>query len=587
MKKLPTLRGKIISASLMPMIFAIVLCSAVLLLIIYNVLAAYIQNDADFAMEEISDNLNNKTVFLEDILLDLRADSAVMNAMQNDGFTNSEDSDGTVALKRVSNFYMYSNKNTDQLSTPFLDMIYLFDRWGGFCTTGYTDKLRAEQQRIDDNYKYMQEQFIKSGKDMQIEVQGDHLNISYIVYTREMRPAGTLVFAINCGAVQEIMAKSSQYQDNFWFIWDDLGSAVLKSNSFFLTDTNVAELTQTKITAPHDYSTGSNGYRVHSSKLGAGLNTTIGVSSNQLFLLLFNSVKFYLLVPLILLVAVGALLFFSIVRLTKPLSEMAESLQLVAGEDFTVKLPAYDSVEFNTISSAFNTMTDTISHLINDVYQKKLLVMDSELRFLQSQMNPHFMYNVLNTIALKAKLDGNEEIYKMASSFSGLTQARLYHKDDEKIEVEQELQLVRFYLDLQKFRFEDKLSYHITVQEDALLRCLVPKLIIEFMVENAVVHGIEPKTCPGTVFVDVARENNDLVIRIEDDGVGFSGQNGVVALDEIILSERSEGHNHIALDNAIKLIRLFYGEAYGISIQSRQEVGTMVTIRIPIDKREG
>ncbi len=144
------------------------------------------------------------------------------------------------------------------------------------------------------------------------------------------------------------------------------------------------------------------------------------------------------------------------------------------------------------MSQAFNAMTDTIDHLINDVYEKKLIAMDSELRFLQSQVNPHFMYNVLCSIALMAQMDGNTDIQKMASNFAGLTQARLSSGGDIKIPLAQELQYAKFYIELQQMRFGNKISYQVSVSDEALLSCLVPKLTLEMLVENAVGHGIEP-----------------------------------------------------------------------------------------------
>lgn len=98
----------------------------------------------------------------------------------------------------------------------------------------------------------------------------------------------------------------------------------------------------------------------------------------------------------------------------------------------------------------------------------------------QSQINPHFLYNVLHTISLKAKLDGNEDIHHMASSFAKLTQARLSHNADDKITLEQELQYVKFYLDLQKYRFEEKLQYYIMVQNNDLLHYTIPRLTVEW-----------------------------------------------------------------------------------------------------------
>lgn len=233
------------------------------------------------------------------------------------------------------------------------------------------------------------------------------------------------------------------------------------------------------------------------------------------------------------------------------------------------------------MSQAFNAMTDTIDHLINDVYEKKLVAMDSELRFLQSQVNPHFMYNVLCSIALMAQMDGNTDIQKMASNFAGLTQARLSSGGDIKIPLAQELQYAKFYIELQQMRFGNKISYQVSVSDETLLSCLVPKLTLEMLVENAVGHGIEPKEGPGTVRVSVGcSENGALELVVTDDGVGFAGQNGEIRLP-LDLPAVGSRHNRVALNTVYQMLKHLYGPEYGIRITSFENSGTKVTILLP------
>lgn len=233
------------------------------------------------------------------------------------------------------------------------------------------------------------------------------------------------------------------------------------------------------------------------------------------------------------------------------------------------------------MSQAFNAMTDTIDHLINDVYEKKLVTQESELRFLQSQINPHFMYNVLCSIALMAQMDGNADIQKMASNFAGLTQARLSGGGDVKIPLAQELQYAKFYIELQQMRFGEKISYQASVSDEELLTCLVPKLIIEMLVENAVGHGIEPKDGSGTVHVSAGyAENGAIELVVADDGVGFEGQNGEIPLP-LDLPVSGNRHNRVALNTVYKIMQHLYGPAYGIHIISYEQIGTTVTIHLP------
>ena len=129
------------------------------------------------------------------------------------------------------------------------------------------------------------------------------------------------------------------------------------------------------------------------------------------------------------------------------------------------------------------------------------------------------MYNVLCSIALMAQMDGNTDIQKMASNFAGLTQARLSSGGDIKIPLAQELQYAKFYIELQQMRFGNKISYQVSVSDETLLSCLVPKLTLEMLVENAVGHGIEPKEGPGTVRVSVGCTEFDTALKNINDAV--------------------------------------------------------------------
>lgn len=584
-KQLPSFRSKLVLLAVGTTTGFIVFCTVFLLLIIYNVLSDYILRDLDFALEETSGNFSVKLQILEDTLLKIRGDAVLMSALAGGGLKaeSTDDSPTQTALKNVTD--IYSDKNTSALSAPFLEAVYLFDSSkNGVCNSvSYHDELYETRLKNDAEYKKLCADFRAMNTDVAVIPGDGRLNCAYRLYDGGFNDRATVIFAVNSGAVEQIMSKPAEYRDAFWFIFDRAGKIVQRGGEVALTEPEIRELSETERTGPLGFKANGVTYRVLTEPIAMGVGAVIGVPSNQLFMLLFDSIKYYIYLLLAALILIGALIFIIIMRISRPIQEIAAKLQLVAEEKFDTKLPEYSSREFSTVSSAFNTMTDTINHLITDVYEKKLLVMDSEMKFLQSQVNPHFMYNVLNTIALKAQLDGNDEVYAMAASFAGLMQARLNHNGDEKITLEQELQYVRFYLELQRFRFEDKLHYRITPCDDELLLCRIPKLTIELIAENAVLHGIESKPTQGNVYIDVYRVESGVEITIEDDGVGFDGD-GYIPLPLPQSSDAGGEHNHIALNNAYKLIKHFYGDDYGIVIQSRKGVGTRVTINIPVDR---
>ena len=203
----------------------------------------------------------------------------------------------------------------------------------------------------------------------------------------------------------------------------------------------------------------------------------------------------------------------------------------------------------------------------------QLLAAQLQIRYLQSQINPHFLFNVLTSISLEAKLDGSEELYQMTHALAQLLQGKIFRQDSIKIPLREELEIVRYYLYLQGRRFADWLSYRCECEDEPLLDCLVPRLCVEPLVENAVVHGIEPKAAPGEIRVLVRREGEALLIEVNDDGVGFRAG-----------SESGKRHSHVGLHNIERLVANLYGEGYGLTIESAENRGTRVLLRLPVEE---
>lgn len=200
-------------------------------------------------------------------------------------------------------------------------------------------------------------------------------------------------------------------------------------------------------------------YLAASRSIGTtGLTFIAGIPRKQVLAKLSGSMHNYIwFIALIAFVslAVGVLLSL---RFTRIIRDLLRSIRKVKKGDYNTRMPAFKDAELNQLSSTFNNMTDEINYLIKEVYEKHLLVKESEFKFLQAQMNPHFLFNTLITIGYKAKLSKDETVYKMVTSLTELLQASIYSNSLAKIPIRQELDFIRFYLYLQKERFEDKWS---------------------------------------------------------------------------------------------------------------------------------
>lgn len=356
---------------------------------------------------------------------------------------------------------------------------------------------------------------------------------------------------------------------------DKIGSTVDSSILTFKDDKDVSEVTIENVT-----------YLVaHRNISDTGLNFIAGIPKNQVLATLSDSMRNYILITVIIIIASVFIGIILSLRFTRFIRDLLSVINRVKVGDYEIKMPAYSDSELNLLSDTFNNMTYEIKFLINQVYEKQLLIKETEFKFLQSQMNPHFLFNTLITIGYKARLSKDETIYQMVTSLTQLLQAGIYTNSQTKVPIRQELEFIKFYLYLQKMRFQDKLEYNISISDESILDLVLPKLSIEPLVENAVVHGIEEKIGKGTVELNIYQERNSIYFEVTDDGNGF--ESGSINLDDsetVIM--RKKGHNSIGLLNTHKRIKLMYGEAYGIHIESHISKGSKVTVSIPVDRSE-
>ncbi|MFZ5966059.1 MAG: sensor histidine kinase [Bacillota bacterium] len=273
---------------------------------------------------------------------------------------------------------------------------------------------------------------------------------------------------------------------------------------------------------------------------------------------------------------------FIITSITKPIKDLILHIESVNHGNFEIKMPEYKYSELNEVSTTFNDMIDKIQYLFNEVYKHQILLTESELKALQAQINPHFLFNVLETISWEARMSNNEKIYKMVNSLGKLLRASLTFSSHKKIRLREELEYVEFYLYLQKMRFGDKLMIDISISDITLLDFYLPKLCIQPIVENAVIHGLENKIEKGNVSINISREYETIRIKVTDDGIGFDiSKLNIDAADNTDIG-RSE--KHIGLMNVNKRIKLMYGSNYGLSVESKINEGTVVSIYMPFDR---
>ena len=264
------------------------------------------------------------------------------------------------------------------------------------------------------------------------------------------------------------------------------------------------------------------------------------------------------------------------------LNEFIHAMESVRNRNYDIRIKEYKNAEINSLGRAFNEMMDELRELIRNKYESQILLNEMEIRFLQHQMNPHFLFNVLLTIQIKAKRSGNETIYKMVSKLSALLRASIYTNNVDRITVGEELEYTEFYLYLQKMRFEDRFFYKIIVEDEELKKSIIPKFVIEPIVENAVIHGIENIENEGVIRIVLKKMGTDLLVTVQDNGAGFDVKEYFNSLEQ---AENGSSREKIGLKNVDLRLRHIYGEEYRIKIKSKINTGTTIYIKIPIEER--
>ena len=265
--------------------------------------------------------------------------------------------------------------------------------------------------------------------------------------------------------------------------------------------------------------------------------------------------------------------------LTKPISLLNNRLHRIADNDFSYD-PEIEKAggELGQIGHTVNEMTMSIENLLQTTEQSYEQRRKIEIQLLQSQVNPHFLYNTLDSIRWMAVIQKSPGIESMTRSLSNLLK-NIAKGTQDKITLEEEFALLHDYVEIQSVRYMEAFTFYDTVPKE-LYRYWIIKLTLQPLVENAIFHGIEPTGEDGTITVTGREEGSDLVLCVTDDGAGIPPD----ILPTLLSEERPRSHaslNGIGVCNVHKRLQMLYGDAYGLTIESEPGVGTCVTVRVP------
>lgn len=262
----------------------------------------------------------------------------------------------------------------------------------------------------------------------------------------------------------------------------------------------------------------------------------------------------------------------------QPLERLVLAMQKIENRNLDIRIDDNRGDEYHKVYKGFNNMVIELNSLIKDLVNEKLLNKEAQIKLLQAQINPHFLYNTLESINSIAKIKKVEEISSMVTALSKFFRISISGGKDV-VTLREALDLAINYLTIQNIRFNGKIDYEIDIPVE-LLRCIVPKLILQPIVENSIYHGLEKQRGGGKLTIAGRIENNNLLLSVVDNGIGIPEEE-LLALKVSIESDNYEDSKNFALRNLNHQVKLKYGQSYGVVIDSRDGIGTSVYISVP------
>lgn len=554
-QKQSSLRQQVTRIIVVCCIGAVTIQAIVMLAMILNQYVSQEKEDTLYLLESANTRMDNTLQYLEEMTLSIQHNIGVKKFLTSHLYSIES---ATKQLETVTN--LFSEQNRMDAQEPFVQKVYLFQESGRKIYNLYYPTTVSEMEKEEQKYSQMNQRFLEQTRAFYYEVEENAVNLCLKLYNEDMNSMGTCIFVLNRAGMEEIYSNLDKMKQCGWAILQEEDVIIGRGNR--------------EIPAK--------GSLEHTMKTGFGLTLHAAISPWQVYRSLGTTMLILVIISAAIILLISLLGYILARYFVHPLETIAEKIKLVGKGNFGTKLGEYRAEELNNISEKFNEMTGYINMLVTEVYETQLIATQAQIKYLQAQMNPHFLFNVLSMIEMRAAVNKDREVQQMLFKLSKLYQGKIFRKNQYFIRLAEEMEIVDFYLSLQNSRFGDKITYSIEYEggQDRYRQLLVPRLSIEPSVENAVCHGLEPKAGNGHIHIRVAIwEKKELSIDILDDGVGFE-------LSSLNQYQEDMGHSHVGIYNTDKMIKNLCGEDYGLEISSSPGKGTRVLIKLPAKTQE-
>ena len=410
-----------------------------------------------------------------------------------------------------------------------------------------------------------------------------------LVNNQSGKREGVFFMDLNYSAISDLCNKNNIGEKGYIFILDENGNIIYHPKQQLMYGGLMVENIQEIMDCKADYleikRDGENKLYTMSKSTKTGWTVVGAMDTKELLKNSKQTQLNYIMVAAILLLAVIAISSLLSKEITRPILLLRDSMSKVEEGKFQqANVEVTTMNEIGSLTKSFNVMTKRIQELMEQNVAAQKEKRKSEMKALQAQINPHFLYNTLDSIIWMAEAGQNDDVVLMTSALAKLLRQSISN-DKEQVRVEEEMNYVQSYLTIQKMRYKDKLEYTIDVDPEICSVSII-KFAIQPLVENAIYHGLKYKDTKGKISIRGYVRGKKGYITITDDGVGMDEETLKYIFDEKQKKEKKPKSNGVGVPNVQKRLQLYYGPEYGISYISRQGEGTVATVTIPLDGGE-
>ncbi|RKP54153.1 sensor histidine kinase [Cohnella endophytica] len=566
--------------------FSLLILAAIVLtsLVSYQVSVNAVQSNSKGYIEEIikqvNMNIQSYVDNMENISLLAMTNKDVKYYISDNSFISSEDR--RTYEKRISDLFqsiLYTRTDIASIMVFGYNGRFVSDRR----ITSLNPNARLQEQVWYKTAKAAGGKSVISAPHVQNIIRNEYRWV--VSLSRELKSTdgitaeGVFLVDLNLSVINDICSNINLGKKGYLFIVDGAGNIVYHPQQQLIDSKLRTELISEVIQASSGSSFVANdadGKRIYSVQdtnfgwkiAGVAYSDDLIASTSDLR----NSIVLYSLCGLMISLLISVWLSH---RLTKPIKELQSDMKQVEKGNFDIQTEIGQMNEIGQLGRSFNMMVSRTKFLMEEMIHNQESKRKSELLLLQSQINPHFLYNTLDSIVWMAEQKQHEEVVLMTSALAKLFRASIT-KDQELVPIRVEIEHINNYLLIQKMRYNDELDYALDIDE-AILPYKTLKILLQPFVENAIYHGIRNRYGieDGLITIRGRLNNDQIVFEVEDNGFGMTPEQ----LNR--LRQSHEGDKGIGIRNVNERIKLYFGHEYGIQIRSEIEVGTCVTITIP------